>query len=384
MYNTSHIGPWCGASEQMVQTATKFNAAPDQSIAIPIKRSNSTTTTKFAEVKQLFANVMYPYRTTLLESKTVIHSTAIMNATSRVSLNYGEAGERNLTTWITVVLGILGAISNIYTIACIARFRYLRCKVTNILIGNLCTSNVLLAVLPGITIYIYNDGITLMFSFVGAIGIAALYMSLLIILLIGVDRMIAVADPIGYKIRMTQKRTVKILAVLWLIMMVLCAGAITPTMHESNGNFIFPQKVFKAFILPLNAMIILAVVFIYLGILVEFMRQGRRTRLQFSGQFLHGIRRSRYLTKMTFFILMIFLLTWIPSIIVMGQGSPAEGSSEATVVRRRWAARVTNYLLHASPSTNCLVYSFTNPEYRKAYREMISCKRNQVVPTSSS
>ncbi|ELT95119.1 hypothetical protein CAPTEDRAFT_203009 [Capitella teleta] len=284
---------------------------------------------------------------------------------------------------ITEISGILGSTSNVYTLVCIARFRHLRSKVTNILIGNMCVCGVLLAITGTVVLMNYTVNVTLMDSVVGAASITTLYMSLLIILLIGVDRMIAVADPIGYKIRMTQKKAGLALVIMWVICTGFCMGVVTPTLYETNMCRFFPETVYKSFVLPLTVIITTAVVAIYVGILVEFLRQRKRAKLQFSGQFLPAIRRSRYLTKMTLFILIVFLATWLPYMTVTLRGPPAEGSSEVAFRTYRWIDHITHGLLHASSFTNCLVYAFTNPEYRKAYRDLLGCKKSQVNPSSS-
>ncbi|ELT95118.1 hypothetical protein CAPTEDRAFT_203008 [Capitella teleta] len=289
------------------------------------------------------------------------------------------ADSRNEMKWISVVFGIIGIVPNICTIICITRYRNLRNKVTNILIGNLCACGVLLSSMPLMGAFKTN---TLEESFGLAVSVAALYMSLLIILLIGVDRMIAVADPIGYKIRMTQKKAGLALVIMWISCFVFFMGSIIPTRYGSNMYSVFPLNVHRFFILPASYLLIITVVVIYLGIIIEFRRQSKRTRLQFSGQFLPAIRRSRYLTKMTLFILITFLANWLPSAVVMSQDRPAEDSLEEDFAKYHLAKLITNSFLHASSFTNCLVYAFTNPEYRKAYKDLLCCKGFQVNPSS--
>ncbi|ELT95120.1 hypothetical protein CAPTEDRAFT_203010 [Capitella teleta] len=292
-----------------------------------------------------------------------------MNSTSDVAITDGE---QIVMKWISVFLGLIGAISNTYTIVCIARYRYLRSKVTNILIGNLCMCGVLLAVTPVISVFNWSGKANISSGFIASVIVAALYMSLLIILLIGVDRMIAVADPIGYKIRMTQKKTGLALVIMWISCMAFSMGFM---MSTTNQTFLRNTTIYKVSLPLFTAVIVFAVIAIYVGILIEFTRRQKRAKLQFSGQFFPAIRRSRYLTKMTLFILIIFLATWLPTMIVTVRGPPAEGSSEATFETHRWASHITNAILHASAFTNCLVYAFTNPEYRKAYRDLLRCTR---------
>jgi hypothetical protein len=228
--------------------------------------------------------------------------------------------------WVSFVLAILGASSNLFTLICIIRFRILRCKVTNVFIANLCACDILLAVTPSISAFMddFDKGRSSRAEMVVAsCAVAVLYQSLFIILLIGVDRAIAIADPVGYRLRMTHRRSAIILAVMWVGSTAAFLGLILPyQLKRPSMHHFFPANSYSFFILPLTVIVIVAIVVLYIGILVEFLRQRRKICLRFSGHFLPAFQRTRSLTRMTLIILLIFMSTWLPALVVTAKGPP--------------------------------------------------------------
>lgn len=288
-------------------------------------------------------------------------------------------------------MAALSSTANLLTLICIIKFKNIREKVTNIFIGHLSACDLVLAISNSYFVFnlvvdISGDKWLELVIFTGA-NHALLFMSLIIVLSIGIDRAIAVTDPLHYKQRVTYKRANIFLAILWsATLSVLAAATIAKfgsAKEDDNpciqlSGAVIPKKVYLKVTLPITVIMLVSVIGTYSWILIAYIRQMKKNRSPLGQIVVPAVKRTGSLTRMTFCILIIFVITWLPSIVILAFDTPRPTVDPVGYSRYIIGVAICNIILHTSCITNCLVYSCTNPEYRNAYINLITCKKTQV------
>ncbi|ELT93084.1 hypothetical protein CAPTEDRAFT_185145 [Capitella teleta] len=213
----------------------------------------------------------------------------------------------------------------------------------------------------------------------------SLNVSLFTILLIGIDRMLAVSKPIWYKTHVSCFRIKILLSVNWVIGVTFAVGVMTFYAVHIPDDFVLKVYNFTTTLPPFiyNYFVLTQVYLIAIpGILVTYLITYVKIKQQFAkrsadtanNQDLDRIRRFYRMMLITLGTLALLYAPFMIAFKMFGVGHPGKPAWVFTYVGQPVAL-----ILMSNSWINPILYACFNQDYRKAYLKILRCSpRNKV------
>ncbi len=295
---------------------------------------------------------------------------------------------RSISNILSIVFGLLVIINNLVPIAAILRYRWLRSP-SNYLVLSLSVTDLLM----GMVIVVfdaalkYTDNPTawrwsiVYFYPPLQICIAVTAVSML---LMAIDRVLAVHRPLAYKHTWTRRRVCIAILLMWLYFVVyfytigLTFGLHADPMFIRAGGLVALHIPFVFMLIPI-AQVLLAIVLALVIYIVVIVALYRRYKLKL-GQKDEADTRTLKATKLMLGLFVILVVTWMPSMMFF-----------ATVDMRRahapWVLALRGFInvfFLSGFMFNPLMYPWMSQDFRRAYRQLFRCPGSFVHPSTDS
>lgn len=299
----------------------------------------------------------------------------IMTNITEESLYYPREAA-NLALSFCVIYAVVGACANLLTIISVVRSKHLRNKVPNVFVVNLAAMDLLFCVLNlpinatryATQSWILGDVVCKMFPF---IFYANLQMSLLLMMLIAVNRFIAV----GYSQQYDNIYKKPFVAVMIILCWIYCLSLLLPVLFGLWGEFGLIKEIFDCDFVekdgknPKNTLFILGsavpfivVVLSYVGVFVSMRRRRKRRVRVHILSCVRRIRDENRLNIMLFIVFFAFAVCLLPATVLQVLAEPKE---------LPYVFIVAIILLWSMSVINPILYGFLNKNYRHAYANTI-------------
>ncbi len=197
--------------------------------------------------------------------------------------------------------------------------------------------------------------------------------SIFSVLLISIDRCLAVSQPLKYKVLIPYQRAWIISITAWAylflgITLVFIFGNQTDSLgYKCSAAVIFPTTVYYALFIPHFAVVTMVTIVMYIVILIFIWQQHRKVQSFCSNQTQYAIKDkvSKSVTSSLMLIVGLYLVLYLPVVILsvlFQDDSPA------------WLHKVYTVsllLFFISTWINPIVYAFKLPSYKKAFKTML-------------
>ncbi|KAK2814449.1 hypothetical protein Q5P01_000455 [Channa striata] len=291
-------------------------------------------------------------------------------------------------------ISLLTVVLNLLVIISISHFRQLHTP-TNLLLLSLAVSDFLVGflVMPFHILYtepcwFLGDLVCVLYY---VLNIMIVYASLLHMVLISVDRYVAICDPLRYSTKITQRRVKICVLLCWiycvfLSFLFLCDNLKQPGRYNSCYgqcviNIIGALDLVLCFIIPVSTIVIL-----YLRVFVVAVSQARAMRSHITAVKLQSsvtvtVKKSDLKAARTLGVVVaVFLMCYCPYYCVSIYGSDFISSANLFLV----------FLVYFNSCLNPLIYAFFYPWFRKSVKLIVtleilrpqSCDSNMMKETT--
>ncbi|XP_053211742.1 allatostatin-A receptor-like [Panonychus citri] len=200
------------------------------------------------------------------------------------------------------------------------------------------------------------------------------YASIYTLVLMSLDRFMAVVHPIASLSIRTEANAYRAITFLWIAIILLCLPTlVVHQVHRASeqendhvchvnsiDNKIFAPSVFlSSYAIPLTLAFIL-----YVCMLKRLWHNDIRTG--------RSVRNKRKVTRMVVVVVVIFAICWGPIHIVLTLRS--QGLFEPDSKFKLVSLIVSQVLAYINSCINPILYAFLSENFRKAFRKVISCK----------
>ncbi|KAG5680235.1 hypothetical protein PVAND_009758 [Polypedilum vanderplanki] len=308
--------------------------------------------------------------------------------------SYIDDLERSISLSVFILFGfifIAGLIGNGLVVLVVAANPLMR-STTNILIINLAVADLLFVIfcIPfTATDYILNSWPfgSFLCSFVQYMIIVTCHASVYTLVLMSVDRYIAIVHPIsGISIR-TEKNATLAIGVAWLFITTCCIpwgfahGLVTFandeyeeetkcifSSHEGYNHPIFQISFFlSSYVVPLTLISVL-----YVCMLLSLWK-GTGTRVSAESR-----RGKKRVTRMIVAVVLAFAACWLPIHIILVLKSINAYHQTTTLVAFQIISHV---LAYTNSCINPILYCFLSENFRKAFRKVVNCGSQKSFQT---
>ena len=323
------------------------------------------------------------------------HSTMYAPAPNATAVYDAEFAsfERVVKFTIPVIFGLivaLGLLGNLLVIVVIMKNEKMR-STTNILILNLAIADLCFIVFcvpftaTAYAMPTWPFG-TIWCKVVQYLMYVCAYASVYTLVIMSLDRYLAVVHPIQSMSYRTQKNTVYILVALWGVVLIghvplliqhdvisydyygelrsACLNA--KTVQNVPAARIFYGSFFVfGYVLPLSLIVILY------GFMLKRLLYGV---VPGGSQRAESIRSKKRVTKMVVIVVVIFALCWLPIqiiFIIQNFGNFAQGIPAIA------AQMVSNCLAYMNSCVNPILYAFLSDNFRRSFRKLLCCGYGQ-------
>lgn len=298
-----------------------------------------------------------------------------------------------------ILLSVLSAIINPLTVCSMLVSGALKKTATNILIFSLCCSDfamgfamALSKIRHVISLKNHMDSNSVaVLSWIAATLICIGYFSsLIIVLLIGVDRALATAMPAHHRNIMTIKRSMYMFFSLWLVIAVMVFSPLAIRLEQIKNTDKLPVLTYPTEIFPMNFTMKFTTPFIlsclvgstllYGVVVIAFLRVQKRLHIKSSSK----EKRSQRMTKMIL-IVVCFLYIFNGPIIVLGALKVPIPTYDPSKINLHHMMYEFAALLTVFPTfCNNFMYAWHLEDFRRGHMKLFGCHRNSVGPTSST
>ncbi|XP_072763576.1 allatostatin-A receptor isoform X2 [Anoplolepis gracilipes] len=278
------------------------------------------------------------------------------------------------------IIGILGLAGNSLVVVVVAANPGMR-STTNILIINLAVADLLFVIfcIP----FTATDFVLPYWPFgnvwckiVQYLIIVTAYASVYTLVLMSLDRYLAVVHPIASMSWRTEKHAILATGVAWVVILALSAPAMVIHGEEGDGppqnltacrilpqyNWTYFQVSFflMSYVLPL----VLICIF-YMSVLIKLWRGARASA---SAESRRGRRR---VTRLVFVVVGVFAACWCPiQVILVSKSLDVFPLTTTTIM----VQIVSHILAYTNSCVNPFLYAFLSDNFRKAFRKIIYCR----------
>ena len=199
------------------------------------------------------------------------------------------------------------------------------------------------------------------------------------LVLIGIDRFIAVKKPLRYQIIVTRQR-VKIGVILaWAFTFCVRIPALILFAIDSKQEMIFYNKILSVIYSILGLFYIVVIAYMYGYIYSETRRQKKRLKNeQLTQEEARKVKREKKATNTVTIILGVVLLTYLPSIIWMAVIASSDYSLHLRSMAIVWSW--TDTLVMLGSLSNPLIYCWRFKKLRHAFLEMLRLREPENRP----
>jgi allatostatin receptor len=323
-----------------------------------------------------------------------------LNDTGAIASNYTyDAGEdvakyyefeRYVRVIIPIIFGLivaLGLLGNLLVIVVIIMNQQMR-STTNILILNLAIADLCFIVFcvpftaTGYALPKWPFGVVWCKIVQYLIYVCA-YASVYTLVVMSLDRYLAVVHPISSMSVRNQANTVRILIILWVVILVAhipllldfevvsyvyygefrstCINKYSATANSKMLKLFFGSFFFFGYVLPLSLICVLY------GFMLKRLLYGV---VPGGSQRAESIRSKKRVTKMVVIVVAIFALCWLPIQVVFMCQNFGDFSEEVMYIAIQMMA---NCLAYMNSCVNPILYAFLSDNFRRSFRKLLCC-----------
>ncbi|XP_011170316.1 allatostatin-A receptor isoform X2 [Solenopsis invicta] len=276
------------------------------------------------------------------------------------------------------IIGILGLAGNSLVVLVVAANPGMR-STTNILIINLAVADLLFVIfcIP----FTATDFVLPYWPFgnvwckiVQYLIIVTAYASVYTLVLMSLDRYLAVVHPIASMTWRTENHAILAICVAWVVILALCTPALV--IHgeevESPSENLTVCRILEqydwtsfqvSFFLTSYVLPLVLIVIFYMSMLAKLWRGAR-----VSAESRRGRRR---VTRLVFVVVGVFAACWCPiQVILVSKSLDVYPLTTATVM----VQIVSHILAYTNSCINPFLYAFLSDNFRKAFRKIIYCR----------
>ena len=315
---------------------------------------------------------------------TDVVSKCHLNQSASLGLNTLTNVDIVVVTGELFVMGV-SLFGNALVIAAVRGYRRLR-NTTNKLVCSLALSDIGVALcLPFLVMFNLSPELKerrMACIFRYQLIICMVSISQFTLVLVSVDRFVAVHFPLRYHALLSRKRVISMIAAVWAYSIAI---ALIPVLGVSEWHGRSWAKCELEHILPAPYSLTLALHFfaaalvmicLYVRVFVLARRHAHRIRLERS---LRGtpIQYKTHLSKATmtlFLVLGVFILSWLPFYAVIGTYEISRAYGHLTANRQKLLINlrmVTSLVGLANSMWNPLIYAGKNRDFRLAFRKLL-------------
>lgn len=290
------------------------------------------------------------------------------------------------------IIGILGLAGNLLVIVVVAANPGMR-STTNILIINLAVADLLFVIfcIP----FTATDFVLPYWPFgnvwckiVQYLIIVTAYASIYTLVLMSLDRYLAVVHPIASMSWRTENHAIRAIGVVWLVILALSAPALVihGEMHfvfqEENGPLtnltacrILDQDDWTSYQVSFFLMsYVLPLVLISIFYMLMLVKLWRAARVSAESR-----RGRRRVTRLVFVVVGVFAICWFPIQVILVMKSLDKFPLTTAMVM---VQVVSHILAYTNSCINPFLYAFLSDNFRKAFRKIIYFRPQATEPNS--
>ena len=298
-------------------------------------------------------------------------------------------------TALTVDMSLAAVIifSNILTTVAVAKFRYLQ-TITNIFTVNLACADICVGLAVPLCSLVNNTSLFKEGAFLlscrlcKSMTTTSLGVSLTCLFFISLDRYFTIFYPLKYINYVTRYKAWMIVIATWTAFITLSPSLLFTYNTSTNKcatMYLIPRRVYYGALITPVIIFVLLTIIIYSRIFHIARKQQNQIRVQEMAVG-HFTTRETKLTKMMALILGIYILSFIPYVIVSIVRLKTASESESLEIL--WKTSLT--LVVGNSMVNPVIYGWKNASFRKAYLHLLNLKclmrnndcKNSGIPDS--
>ena len=209
------------------------------------------------------------------------------------------------------------------------------------------------------------------------VGLAAVFASLSHLVIISIDRYIAVKKPLRYRHIVTKRRIKFGVILVWAVTFCLRVQDLAVFAIDSEPELNFYVKVQNTILSVIGLLHIVVIGYTYGYIFSESRRQKKRLKSeQLSHEEAKQVKKDNKAANTLVMILGALLLTSLPSIITGAVSSSSNNSKELMAVIWSWA----NTFVMLGSLFNPIIYCWRFKKLRHAFLELLHLRKPENIP----
>jgi adenosine receptor A2b len=212
-------------------------------------------------------------------------------------------------------------------------------------------------------------------------NLMSLCISLYSLLLIAIDRFIAVIIPLTYRDRMTSSKAKLLIGCGWgcititLITIYFYFGSTADINSIKYGGIldIIPQLIYVTFVSSQGYIALGLIIFCYIAIFIALHRQSRKIQNVQNSNANNDHRRTLQVTKTMALVLVTLLVTWTPVLVISTFFDPSYQDDDTLL----WNVYdgVLSMILYSNSFMNGFIYAWRSRDFRQAYLSLLGCRK---------
>ena len=291
------------------------------------------------------------------------------------------------------IVGIIVGFTNIVIITSVFKYKNLRSS-TNVFLVSMafadlmnCPALFLIRIHNYIDSVKYNEiNMKIVNNIALVLGVSSVIMSAISFLLIAIERWIAVTFPLKFKAIVSIKKSVTVAICSWVYGFTVCCVILTYYTWEKPLSFFqkpytlatyMPWPVFR-YLGPFHyGFCICSSIVIYISIAIQMKRRNSAFQNKASANLQQSTKK---VTQMTFTVLVLFVIIWIPlTFLPVVKLDIFYGSFAGRV-----AHTVMILLMNSNSFMNIFVYAWKSEPFRTAFADMLCVKCKTKPPSSNA